>query len=119
MIGTRSSRTSPRPPGNWCDARRVIGAAAAFPSTTASAMVSVTCLNPVIVILLLRSAYYLNDTRSAQARDLVLALAEQSTQHFGGVLAQERRCETLFDPRTGKAHRARHHRKRTRRRVLQ
>src|SRR2546423_12318676 len=97
MIGTRSSRTSPRPPGNWCDARRVIGAAAAFPRTTAIALVSATCLNPVIVILLLRIAYYLNDTRSAQARDLVLALAEQSTQHFGGVLAQERRSAKIFN----------------------
>src|SRR5258708_16963940 len=40
MICTISSRTSPLPPGNWCDARSTVGAAKAEPRTKAPATAS-------------------------------------------------------------------------------
>src|SRR5260370_19072460 len=40
MICTISSRTSPLPPGNWCDARSTVGAAKAEPAIKAPASAS-------------------------------------------------------------------------------
>src|SRR6185369_16464649 len=54
MICTISSRTSPLPPGNWCDARRVTLAAntgaAATQRATAAAMRNVCFMDPLLVM---------------------------------------------------------------------
>src|SRR2546428_6349125 len=42
MICTISSRTSPRPPGNWCEARKTVGAATANPASAAAASAAPT-----------------------------------------------------------------------------
>src|SRR5882724_2436377 len=42
MIWTISSRTSPRPPGNWCDARNTVGAGIAWPANSESARLTAT-----------------------------------------------------------------------------
>src|SRR5436853_7044141 len=63
MICTISSRTSPRPPGNWCEARSVVGAARAFALNAANtAAATAADLGGIMLILLRKLAY------SARAR---------------------------------------------------
>src|SRR5438128_7089596 len=111
MICTISSRTSPRPPGNWCEARRVVGAPRALALIAApSALAIMACLMRVIQILLQGNfAGYpkLYDPGGAQPGDLVLVLAE-AAQHLVRMLAQHRRPAAVLDGSLGKAHRASH-----------
>src|SRR5437588_454668 len=82
----------------------------------ASALASKACSMRVMVLLLSNILYHLG---GAQARDFGIALAEQPAQDFFGVLAQERRCQPVFERRFGKTHRARHERQQRARAVLE
>src|SRR3954467_6510947 len=76
-ICTISSRTSPLPPGNWCDARRVVGAAYVCTLAEASAAAhAIATTLTVLMLLLLRKApilAQLDDALRAQAGDLGVA----------------------------------------------
>src|SRR5437870_13867277 len=62
MICTISSRTSPRPPGNWCEARSVVGAARAFALNAANtAAATAADLSGIMLILLRKLAYSARD----------------------------------------------------------
>src|SRR6267143_4380466 len=68
MICTISSRTSPRPPGNWCEARSVVGAARTpvlINANTAAA--TAAHLSGIMRILLRKLAYSATETRIASA----------------------------------------------------
>src|SRR5689334_17665694 len=112
MICTISSRTSPRPPGNWCEARSVVAPNAVVPNAAQSALATSSCLMRVINLLLVKFAAYpkLYHLRCAQPGDVGLALAQQPAQHLFGVRTEQRRREPVFDRRVGKAHGARHER---------
>src|SRR6266536_1186356 len=59
MICTISSRTSPLPPGNWCDARNVTGVAAAVPASSAAVSAASTSIRLNFLIwLLLRIGWF-------------------------------------------------------------
>src|SRR4051812_45474804 len=113
MICTISSRTSPRPPGNWCEARSVVGAAsaalhAAARAPASSALEMFLILSPPLTCFSLSVILY--HPGRAQPAQLVCALPEQVRQHPVGVLAEQGRRLAIFDRRAGEAHRARHHR---------
>src|SRR5438309_5919369 len=68
MICTISSRTSPRPPGNWCEARSVVGAARALALNAANAAAATAVdLSGIMHILLRKLAYSATETRIASA----------------------------------------------------
>src|SRR4051812_39264758 len=121
-ICTISSRTSPLPPGNWCDARRVVGAAYVCTLAEASAAAhAIATTLIVLMLLLLRKApilAQLDDALRAQAGDIGVAFFQRA-QHFVRVFAEQRWCAAVFHRGGGKAHRARHHRQRPGRGVLE
>src|SRR5690349_15714966 len=121
MICTISSRTSPRPPGNWCEARSVVGAAAAVAEIAASAVASAARWNAFMSILLLKVAAILKlyHPGSTQPFDLGGVLAEHGAQDLLGVLAEHRRCEAVFHRRGRETHRARDERQLAGRRMIQ
>src|SRR5690242_20549781 len=121
MICTISSRTSPRPPGNWCDARRTVGAPYAVNAIAESAVASAARCSVFIAFLLLELAVILKlyHARSTQAGDLAAILAEQPGEDLLGMLAQHRRREAVFHRRRREAHGARHRRQPARGRVLE
>src|SRR5262249_41639095 len=69
MIWTISSRTSPRPPGNWCDARRTVGAASAEPAPSASAAIPMY-LKLLMTPLLQKCRFSLNSLFAHRRPDL-------------------------------------------------
>src|SRR3954467_9373077 len=85
MICTISSRTSPRPPGNWCEARSVVGAANALAAENAPSAVTISpSLNPAILSSSGNFAAYpkLYHLLGAQPVDVACAPAEQPAQDF-------------------------------------
>src|SRR5882762_1182762 len=71
MICTISSRTSPRPPGNWCEARSVVGAArelALIDASTAAA--TAAHLSGIMRFLLRKLAYSARDRAGLPADHL-------------------------------------------------
>src|SRR5882672_368773 len=105
MICTISSRTSPRPPGNWCEARSVVDCAKAL----AQIAESTDATNASLICLMNSSSdRYPNlyHPGRAQPGDLGIALAE-AAQHIFGVLTERRRREAILHWSFRKAHRAR------------
>src|SRR5258706_2120493 len=123
MICTISSRTSPRPPGNWCEARSVIGAANTLALYTANKapLTSACWIDLMSLLLLWDFAAYpkLYHPGSAQPGDLRIVLAEQPAQDLVGVLAKLRGCLQVLDRCLRKSHGARHERQLTRGKMLE
>src|SRR5256885_14205230 len=71
MICTISSRTSPRPPGNWCEARSVVGAARALALNAANmAAATAADLSGIMRFLLRKLAYSARDPAGLPADHL-------------------------------------------------
>src|SRR6266436_9559886 len=71
MICTISSRTSPRPPGNWCEARSVVGAARALALNAANtAAATAAHLSGIMRFLLRKLAYSARDRAGLPAHHL-------------------------------------------------
>src|SRR2546422_6851263 len=71
MICTISSRTAPRPPGNWCEARSVVGAARALALNAANtAAATAADLSGIMPILLRKLAYSARDRAGLSADHL-------------------------------------------------
>src|SRR5579871_6964978 len=76
MICTISSRTSPLPPGNWCEARKMISSAAAVPAKpTSSAALTAPSVKSFLIdnsspICIARSGYFYSNAgaRSGSSR---------------------------------------------------
>src|SRR5439155_8808424 len=71
MICTISSRTSPRPPGNWCEARSVVGAARALALNAANrAAATAADLSGIMLVLLRKWPYSARDRAGLPADHL-------------------------------------------------